>query len=193
MPALHQRRDGKPFRISCECPHERESLAAQGFREVSSRTLHGCAGLRNVPPIPSEGEGALERASNGRVGDEGMIERVDVLVAGGGPSGVAAAIASGRAGARTLIVERYGRLGGTAVNVTLNLFQGPSLRREDAESMPNQVEHKVSHYGNGKGEPAFAYAPEGQRANGYALRLLRPTSPANPPSRAIIEDGSGTT
>ncbi len=36
----------------------------------------------------------------------------DVLVVGGGPAGFAAAVAAGRAGARTTLVERYGYLGG---------------------------------------------------------------------------------
>ncbi len=36
----------------------------------------------------------------------------DVVVAGGGPAGINAAIAAGRAGAKTLLVERYGFLGG---------------------------------------------------------------------------------
>lgn len=38
----------------------------------------------------------------------------DVLVAGGGNAGCAAAVAAARHGARTLLVERYGFLGGTA-------------------------------------------------------------------------------
>lgn len=44
----------------------------------------------------------------------------DVVVLGGGPAGIAAAVASARAGRRTLLVERYGFLGGmgTAAGVT---------------------------------------------------------------------------
>ncbi len=39
-------------------------------------------------------------------------ERCDVLVLGGGPSGVAAAVAAARSGARTVLLERYNHLGG---------------------------------------------------------------------------------
>lgn len=38
----------------------------------------------------------------------------DVVVVGGGPAGLAAAVAAGAAGARTALVERYGFLGGMA-------------------------------------------------------------------------------
>lgn len=43
-----------------------------------------------------------------------VVAEVDVLVCGGGPAGTAAAVAAGRAGARTMLVERYGCLGGLA-------------------------------------------------------------------------------
>ena len=43
-----------------------------------------------------------------------VTAEADVLVAGGGPAGLAAAIAAARQGARTLLVERYGFMGGLA-------------------------------------------------------------------------------
>lgn len=49
-----------------------------------------------------------------------VIAEAEVLVLGGGPAGLAAAAAAARAGKRTLLVERYGFLGGmgTAAGVT---------------------------------------------------------------------------
>lgn len=46
---------------------------------------------------------------------EGMSmkkEEADVVIVGGGPAGIAAAIAAGRQGIRTVLVERYGFVGG---------------------------------------------------------------------------------
>src|SRR6056297_898708 len=42
-----------------------------------------------------------------------ITNKVDVLVVGGGVAGTIAAIQAGRAGAKTLIVERNSKLGGT--------------------------------------------------------------------------------
>ena len=38
--------------------------------------------------------------------------QAEVVVAGGGPAGVAAAVSAARNGARTVLLERYGHLGG---------------------------------------------------------------------------------
>ncbi len=45
-----------------------------------------------------------------------VMREVDVLVVGGGPAGIAAAVGAARAGAKTLLIERFGCLGG---NITL--------------------------------------------------------------------------
>lgn len=49
---------------------------------------------------------------------------VDVLVCGGGVAGVASAVAAGRAGARTLLIERWGFLGGSATAAAVGQFVG---------------------------------------------------------------------
>jgi flavin-dependent dehydrogenase len=43
-------------------------------------------------------------------------------VVGGGPGGVASAIAAARSGARTVLIERYGHLGGMATGGLVNIF-----------------------------------------------------------------------
>jgi hypothetical protein len=54
-----------------------------------------------------------------------VAAETDVLVVGGGIAGVMAGIASGRGGARTLVVERFGSLGGTGTAAMMNLFYVP--------------------------------------------------------------------
>ncbi len=64
-----------------------------------------------------------------------VVDQADVVVAGGGPAGIAAAAAASRAGARTLLVERYGFLGGTAAGGLMTCVNG--FRNE---SPPNKLQ-----------------------------------------------------
>lgn len=53
-----------------------------------------------------------------------VVRDVDVVVVGGGPAGLAAAISAARAGAKTVLVERFGYLGGTATASLMACING---------------------------------------------------------------------
>jgi len=53
-----------------------------------------------------------------------VVGEFEVVVLGGGPAGIAAAIAAGRAGRATALVERYGFLGGAGTAAGLSTFCG---------------------------------------------------------------------
>lgn len=56
--------------------------------------------------------------------DTAVADTYDVIVAGGGASGLVAAVAAGRRGARTLLLERQGCLGGTATSAYVAQYIG---------------------------------------------------------------------
>jgi len=69
--------------------------------------------------------------------DDARYPGYDVVVVGGGMAGIAAAIASGRAGARTLLVEKAGWLGGMGITgaTGLHSFFNIFLAHPGAERM----------------------------------------------------------
>src|SRR5512145_2056833 len=76
----------------------------------------------------------------------------DVLVVGGGPAGLGAALGAAQAGARVILAERYGFLGGNATAalvMPLMSFhtQSPALRTGKTRLMPDD---------HGPGEPMIA-------------------------------------
>jgi len=69
-----------------------------------------------------------------------LLAEADVLVVGGGPAGIAAAACAARHGARTLLVERYGFLGGMGTAGGVTNFAGLYGKR-DGETV--QLVHGV--------------------------------------------------
>ena len=61
-----------------------------------------------------------------------MSERFDVVVAGGGTAGVAAALSAARRGAKTLLIERGPALGGNASHALVHTFCGLYLTAEES-------------------------------------------------------------
>jgi hypothetical protein len=51
-----------------------------------------------------------------------VFREVDVVVVGGGPGGIGSAIAAARNGAKTVLIERYGHLGGMATGGLVNII-----------------------------------------------------------------------
>ncbi|MGQ9610948.1 MAG: FAD-dependent oxidoreductase [bacterium] len=53
-----------------------------------------------------------------------IVAEADVVVVGGGPGGIISTLASARTGAKTLLIERYGFLGGMATAGLMTSFNG---------------------------------------------------------------------
>ncbi|MEV5324931.1 2Fe-2S iron-sulfur cluster-binding protein [Nonomuraea sp. NPDC052634] len=70
--------------------------------------------------------------------DKGYLH-CDVLVVGGGPAGLAAAVAAGRAGARVILVDDQPRLGGDLLNSRLRIDGAPALDWVDGLDLPGRV------------------------------------------------------
>jgi len=66
-----------------------------------------------------------------------MQEKVkcDVLVAGGGPAGIAAGISAARSGARVVLIERYGFLGGMATAAMVGTICGLYVRNDGGKAV----------------------------------------------------------
>ncbi|HNT38285.1 MAG TPA: FAD-dependent oxidoreductase [Rubrivivax sp.] len=84
--------------------------------------------------------------------DTEVLAEVDVCVLGGGPAGMAAAVAAARGGARTLLVERYGFLGGMGTAGGVTSFAGLYGRRQGrmqqiVRGAADEVLERIAHLG----------------------------------------------
>jgi len=94
---------------------------------MNRRTFLRTAGASGIPLMATPAMAASEKAPAGQLDYRRSIpvaERYDVVVCGGGASGVAAALAAGRSGLKVLLVEAHGQLGGNATSGLVSHWLG---------------------------------------------------------------------
>lgn len=79
-----------------------------------------------------------------------VIDGYDVIVCGGGPAGVAAAVSAGRKGAKTLLIERGGCLGGFWTQGGLTWL----IDTENKDGLINEVMDRLQDFADGKRIPS---------------------------------------
>ena len=127
----------------------RAIITGAGAAALGPQLLRGAAPATRPAAIP----GRFREPER----DLPLQEDADVIVCGGGPAGVAAAITAARAGARTRLIEGHGCLGGvwTAGLLTYIFdFDKPGMTRE----LLGRLEKRDARRGNNVSR--FVYEPD---------------------------------
>ena len=114
----------------------------------------------------------------------------DVIIVGGGPAGLSAAIASGRNKAKTLLIERFGYLGGTAtasLMINLNGFRN-QVEPDSTQTVKGIAQeiiielHKLNGLGKSpysqkeydieKGELSYSYCVDPEKFKYVVLKMV---------------------
>jgi len=124
------------------------SAAAAALSGATASRLHAAEDAKPAPP-----PGTFQQSAR----DVPIVEEADVVVCGGGPAGVSAAIAAARAGAKTRLIDVGGCLGGiwTAglLSWIIDWQNKPGLMQEYVERLDRRGYYKL--YGS-----SAAYDPE---------------------------------
>ena len=118
--------------------------------------------------------------------DTPVLAEPDVLIVGGGSAGVAAAVAAARVGARVVLAERYGSLGGLATGglIVLLLTLDDGLGRPVIAGLCEEITQRMQraggayfppheHWGSDEGSLVDTYARWGLIWGGGGSRRVR--------------------
>jgi hypothetical protein len=87
-----------------------------------------------------------------------VVREVDVLICGGGVSGVGAALGAARSGAKTMVIERNAFLGGAATAVIMNTWNVPLAKMT---GVAKEIAQGLTDRGAGVASgPTFPFDPE---------------------------------
>lgn len=119
-------------------------------REFVSLGLMGATAVLGQAPTS-----ALAQTEAGRVAEPArripVVDEAQVIVCGAGPAGVAAAVAAARAGAKTVLLELHGCLGGVwtagALSLILDFANKPGLMQEILERLAKRGGRALSRTG----------------------------------------------
>jgi hypothetical protein len=157
------------------------SLAIGAFSLLSGKVTR-----QNFESLSSQSRGTYREPEK----ELPIYGRFDVIVVGGGPAGFAAALASARNGADTLIVERFPFFGGTATaSLMLNINGFRNQVKPDglqtSKGIPEEVilnlkeigglgisSYKQEQYPNEKGKMSYSYAIDGEKTKYILTKML---------------------
>jgi hypothetical protein len=111
---------------------QQRSISRRGFLPAgmvaAGMGVLSCKGLKNIGQSPAAGTGSRYAT----------LDTTDVLVVGGGPAGIGAALGAARAGAKTLLIENHSFFGG------IGAWQvGMPLNQMRPESKPRSLVHEL--------------------------------------------------
>ncbi|PZG14397.1 2Fe-2S iron-sulfur cluster-binding protein [Nonomuraea aridisoli] len=128
---------GRPRGIFTAGPEEPNALVRVGADPMLAATTVELYDGLEAWSLRGKGRADVDAVDERRC-DKGYLH-CDVLVIGGGPAGLAAAVAAGHAGARVILVDEQPRLGGDLLNSRLLLDGAPALDWVDALDLPGRV------------------------------------------------------